>query len=147
MPFKGCSLMDQREEFCRLALRPGATMRELCRRWGVSPQTGYKWLGLYVAAGREGLRDRSRRPRSSPARTAEAVELAALRVREAHPCWGGRKIRRVLKNDGLADPPAASTITEILRRHGRLTGPGAGQKRDFVRFEHEAPNDLWPIHI
>jgi transposase InsO family protein len=145
MPFKECSLVDQREEFCRLAVTAGANMRELCRRWGVSPQTGYKWRGLYVLAGREGLSDRSRRPRGSPWRTATAVELAALAVREAHPRWGGRKIRRVLQDEGLMHPPAASTITEILRRHGRLDGPRVDQARAFVRFEHEAPNDLWQM--
>ena len=145
MPFKGCSLMDQREEFCRLALMPGANKRELCRRWGVSPQAGYKWLKLYILSGREGLSDRSRRPRGSPWRTPQAVELDVLMVREEHPAWGGRKLQRVLRDGGLADPPAASTITAILRRHGKLDGPGADRKRDFVRFEHEAPNDLWQM--
>ncbi len=67
-----------------------------------------------------------------------------LAVRAEHPAWGGRKIRKVLQ---LADweAPSASTITEILRRHGKLDGPGAGQARDWVRFEHEAPNDLWQM--
>ena len=56
MPFKEVSIVMQREEFCRLALSPGANVRELCRRVGISPQTGYKWLDRYKAAGVEGLR-------------------------------------------------------------------------------------------
>ena len=67
-----------------------------------------------------------------------------MAVRAEHPAWGGRKIRRVLENQGL-EPPAASTITEIIRRHGALDGPGAGEPRAWVRFEHEAPNDLWQM--
>ena len=145
MPFKECSIVSQREEFCRLALSPGTNMRALCRRFGISPTTGYKHLEAYRADGVSGLSDRSRKPLSSPWRTARAVEAAVLAVRSDHPCWGGRKIRRVLENQGLAKPPSASTITEILRRHDLLDGPGAGQARDWARFEHASPNDLWQM--
>jgi transposase InsO family protein len=145
MPFKECSLMDQREEFCRLALLPGTNVRELCRRWGVSSTAGYKWLRRYRAEGAGGLADRSRRPKSSPGRTLPAMEAQVLAVRAENPAWGGRKIRKVLEDDGVADPPSASTITEILRRHDRLDGPRAGQAREWTRFEHAAPNDLWQM--
>jgi transposase InsO family protein len=36
-------------------------------------------------------------------------------------------------------------VTEILRRHGRLDGPGAGEPRSFTRFESVAANDLWQM--
>jgi len=137
--------MSQREEFCRLALAPGAKVRTLCRRFGVSPTTAYKWLGVYRASGALGLGDRSRRPLASPGRTRPELEAAVMAVRLEHPAWGGRKIRRVLETEGLARPPSASTITEILRRHGALDGPGAGEPRDWVRFEHAEPNDLWQM--
>ena len=68
-----------------------------------------------------------------------------LAVREANPAWGGRKIRKVLERDGVADRPAASTITAILRRHNKLDGPRAGEKRDWTRFECAAPNELWQM--
>lgn len=144
MPFQECSRMSQREEFCRLALSPEVNLSELCRRFGVGRRTGYKWLERYRERGPEGLMDRSRRPHASPGQTAEAMEAQVLAVREAHPAWGGRKIRRVLEREGLM-PPAASTITTILRRHGRLDGPRAGERRDWVRFEQAAPNDLWQM--
>src|SRR5665213_2004549 len=145
MPFKECSLVSQREEFCRLALGPGAHVRNLCGRFGISPTTGYKWLGQYRALGAAGLADRSRRPLTSPGQTAPALEAQVMGVRLEHCAWGGRKIRQVLRNQGLAKPPSASTITQILRRHGVLDGPGAGERRDWVRFEHAAPNDLWQM--
>jgi len=145
MPFRETSVVEEREEFCRLAQMPGAKVRELCRRFGVSPDRGYVWLGRYVRAGREGLEDRSRRPLTSPARSASETEAQVLAVREAQPAWGGRKIRRVLQNEGLAKAPAASTITQILRRHGKLDGPRTGQAREFVRFEHAHPNELWQM--
>lgn len=145
MPFKECSLLDQREEFCRLGLLPGTNIRELCRRWGVSSTAAYKWLKRYRLEGAAGLSDRARRPKSSPRRTSPAAEAQVLAVRADHPAWGGRKIRKVLEEDGIADPPAASTITGILRRHDCLNGPRAGQARDWTRFEHAAPNDLWQM--
>jgi transposase InsO family protein len=73
------------------------------------------------------------------------MEAEVLAVRGEHPCWGGRKIRQVLLNQGLAAAPAASTITAIARRRGVLDGPGAGEPRDWVRFEHPEPNDLWQM--
>ena len=145
MPFEERSIMSQREEFCRLATAEGANVRELCRRFGVSPTSGYKWIERWQAEGREGLADRSRRPLTSPGRTSEAVEAQVLAVRREHPRWGGRKIRRVLQREGLAEAPAASTTTEILRRHGQLDGPRAGEARNWIRFESAAANDLWQM--
>jgi transposase InsO family protein len=145
MPFKECSIMERRSEFCRLASMPGANIRQLCRRAGISPPTAYKWLARYEQLGEAGLVDRPRRPLSSPGRTRSEVEALVLAVRRAHPAWGGRKIRRVLEMDGLADPPSASTVTAILRRHDLLDGPRAGEARDYVRFEHAEPNDLWQM--
>lgn len=134
--------MDQREEFCRLAMAEGANRRALCRRFGIAPATGYKWLARFRAAGLAGLADGARRPHHSPHQTEPALEAAVVALRRQHPVWGGRKLRRLLQHDGLA-APAASTISAILRRHGLLDGPGAGSPRGSIRFEHAAPNELW----
>lgn len=137
--------MSLRAEFCRLAAQPGASKRALCRRFGISHTTGYKWLERHAAQGVAGLLDRSRRPRSSPRQTSAAMEAAVLALRAEHPCWGGRKLKRVLEREGCRAVPSASTITAILRRHGQLDGPGAGEARAFVRFEHGEPNALWQM--
>ena len=145
MPFKECLLVSQREEFCRLALAPGANVRALCRRFGLgSPRTAYKWMKRFQSEGVAGLADRSRRPHSSPTRSAAELEARVVELRRMHPCWGGRKLRRLLEWEGVASP-AISTITEILRRHDLLDGPGAGEARGWVRFEHPQPNDLWQM--
>lgn len=144
MAFREVSAMAEKEEFVRLARAPGANVRALCRRYGISPTIGYKWLARFEAEGAPGLAERSRRPLNQPARSDEAVEAGVLEIRRAHPAWGGRKIAARLK--ALRRPaPAPSTVTEILRRHGEPIGQhGGGQKR-FIRFEHEAPNDLWQM--
>ena len=145
MPWSEVSIMDQREEFVRLARLEGRNMRALCRRYGVSPTTGYTWLRRYEAEGRDGLADRSRRPHRSPGETAPEIEAAVLALRDAHPAWGGRKLRQRLLRLGVAAVPAISTITEILRRHGRLEDDAVARHRGFQRFEHDAPNDLWQM--
>lgn len=142
MPFEERSIVMQREEFCRLASKPGANRRELCRRAGISPTTGYKWLARWRLQGAEGLADQSRRPHASPKRTPPAMEARIVEVRRRHPAWGARKIGKVLEG---ADPPSPSTITAVLRRHDLLDGPGAGEARDWTRFEHAQPNDLWQM--
>jgi transposase InsO family protein len=139
------SAVDRRLEFVRLAQAPGANVSELCRRFGVSRSNGYKWRSRYQAEGLDGLEERSRRPHDCPSRTPSEIEVRVLAMRAEHPAWGGRKIHWALKAEGLAEPPAASTITAILRRAGVLNGPGAGEPRDWVRFEREEPNELWQM--
>ena len=145
MPWNEVSAVDLREEFAMLALSEGSNKRELCRRYSISPTTGYKWLARHAAEGRAGLHDRSRRPGHSPVRTPDSLEARVLALRDEHPAWGGRKLRRRLHDLGVADAPSASTITAILRRNGRLDGERSAAHRPFVRFEHAAPNDLWQM--
>ncbi len=142
MPWKEVSAMDQRREFVRLAVLEGANRRELCRRFEISPQTGYKWLRRF-AGGDVECADRSRRPLSSPSRSSRATEAAVLDVRDAHPAWGARKIAAWLEVRGHK-VPAPSTVHAILVRHDRITAPPGGDKA-ALRFEAEAPNALWQM--
>jgi len=142
MPWREMSAMDQRSEFVRLALQEGANRRELCRRFGISPDVGYKWLRRFKA-GDEELADRSRRPHSSPSRSKASIEARVLAVRDDHPAWGARKIVRCLDRDG-GEAPARSTVHEILRRHDRIRPPLGGVAAT-QRFEKEAPNLLWQM--
>ena len=142
MPWREVSKMEQRREFVRLAMLEGANRRELCRRFGIHPSTGYKWLAR-GSSDKSALSDRSRRPHVSPERTAAGIEAEVLALRDAHPAWGARKIARCVQNAGL-DCPAVSTVHEILRRHGRIV-PAPGGAAAHLRFEKEAPNLLWQM--
>jgi transposase InsO family protein len=142
MPWREVSKMEQRREFVRLAMQDGANRRELCRRFGIHPATGYKWLARWAGDGMS-LADRSRRPHSSPKRSAACIEAEVLSVRDAHPAWGARKIAHCMERAGLACP-AASTVHEILRRNGRIV-PAPGGEAAHQRFEKPAPNLLWQM--
>jgi transposase InsO family protein len=141
MPWREVLVMDQRREFVRLAMQEGANRRELCRRFGISPNVGYKWLGRFACNGE--LADRSRRPHASPMRTDGAMEERVVAMRDAHPAWGALKIWKCLARDGKR-PPSISTVHEILRRHGRVVVPPGGA-RATQRFEKPAPNLLWQM--
>ena len=146
MPWKDWSVTEQREEFVKLASAPGANKSEVCRRFAISREKGYKWLRRYSREGVGGLCDRSRRPKESPERTPKSTERAVLTIRaESNNAWGGRKIAKVLERKGRIHIPSPSTITEILRRHGKLHQNVAEHPGPFLRFEHEAPNDLWQM--
>ena len=134
--------MSRRLEFVVLATQAGLALSELCRRFGVSRKTGYKWLRRYQSGGKEALADRSRRPRRSPRQIAPAVAEAVIALRK-ETTWGGRKLRQRLQALGQTEVPAASTCTQILRRADllipeRTAGP-------MQRFERPQPNELWQM--
>ena len=144
MPWNEVSTVSLPLEFVHLASQEGANMRQLCRRFAVSPKTGYKWLTRFRAGGTAGLEDDSRRPTHSPRRTPESLEQQILKLHVEHPAWGGRKLRARLLALGAADVPSASTITAILRRHAAL-GQATEGAHPWRRFEHDAPNRLWQM--
>jgi transposase len=59
MPWEEVTRVSLREEFVQLAMQTAVNKRELCRRFGISPKTGYKWLGRYQHEGVAGLSDHS----------------------------------------------------------------------------------------
>lgn len=144
MPWEEASTMSLRREFVQRAREEGANVSALCRAYGISRKTGYKWLRRYEQEGEDGLRDRSRRPHQCPNQTREAIEQAILEQRHAHPAWGGRKLKRRLEDLGHTDVPAPSTITTILQRQGAID-PAAAQRQPSIRFEMSQPNQLWQM--
>ncbi len=145
MAWMEATAMSLRREFAVLASQAKANVSQLCRRFSISRPTGYKWLSRFLKEGEEGLRSRSRRPFSSPLKSDSGIEQAVLKVRDRHPAWGGRKIRWKLLEQGYIDVPVPSTITEILRRNGRLSPQEAPKHQPCHRFEYDAPNQLWQM--
>lgn len=142
MPWNQKTLAMQRYEFVELAGKSDANVRQLCRRFGISPTTGYKWLERFAAEGAKGLTDQSRAPKHSPARTPAGLERRVVALHRRNPCWGPRKLRVLLPEN---DRPAASTVAAILRRHGLKVHTDAQAQPPYQRFCHEHPNDLWQM--
>lgn len=145
MPWKVNTTVSQRKEFVLLAGIDGANVRLLCQRFGISPTTGYKWLDRAEDPSPDRFVDRSRRPHYSPGRTPPEIEQLVLELRQRHPAWGGRKLRRRLQDLGNETVPSASTITAVLQRHGCIKPEESAARTRYIRFEHPHPNDLWQM--
>jgi transposase-like protein len=61
---------------CSLA---GDPIEAICREIGCSKSWVYKWNNRYEASKPNGFQERSRRPRSTPTHTPEALERAIVR--------------------------------------------------------------------
>lgn len=133
-------VMDQRRQFVVLAVGGGQSMSALCRSFGVSRKTGYKWLRRYREAGSvAALSEESRRPRSSPMRTDASIEKQVCDLRRQYG-WGSKKLMELLPS---SIDISRSTVDRILKRHG-LTRSSSSSKA-IQRFERSQPNELWQM--
>ena len=66
MGWKETCAMEERFRFLDDLKRGEECISELCRRYGVSRKTAYKWLARYEIGGIEALQDQSRAPRATP---------------------------------------------------------------------------------
>src|ERR1700688_3389000 len=138
MPWKECSVMDERLQF--VAPPPAReAMAELCREFGISRKTGYKIFDRYQECGMQGLTDRSRRPYRYANRLPFQVENFILNVKHEHPSWGARKIReRLLRRFSGIPIPAKSTIHAVLDRGGLVERRGRVRRRAHYLLTCEA---------
>lgn len=119
MPFRKRTALEERRTFLEEWRREELNFAELCRKYGISRPTGYKWVDRFQTAGEAGLQERSRAPHTQAHAMAPVVVERILALREQHPSWGPRKILAVLER---REPswawPATSSIGELLRREG-----------------------------
>jgi transposase InsO family protein len=123
---------------------------ELCREYGISRKTAYKWLARFRQTGTLGLVDASRRPHTSPTATADAVKAEILRQRQEHPTWGARKLRAVLMRTSGESTPSEACIHRIVLEAGlvprrRRRALSAVHSIDVPKVEVTGPNDLWTV--
>src|SRR6202521_5646261 len=145
MPWKECSVMDERLQFVARRLA-GEAMADLCREFGISRKTGYKIFDRYQECGVEGLTDRSRRPYRYANQLPFQVENYILNVKREHTSWGARKIReRLLRRFSGIPIPAKSTIHAVLDRHGLVERRGRLRRRaqGTPLSLGQRPNELW----
>lgn len=149
MPWKDTLKMDQRIEFAMKALS-AQNFGELCRQYGISRKTGYKWRERFVNQGLEGMAEQSRRPLSHAHELAEDVICQMVRLKQAHPHWGPRKIRELYRRvQRSAELPSESSFKRVLEKAG-LTQP---RKRRLARqsgrlaqgIKAQAPNEMWSV--
>jgi transposase InsO family protein len=148
MPWKECSVMDERLRFVAKLL-DGEAMTDVCREFGISRKTGYKIFHRYKESGFEALSDRCRRPVRYANQLPPQIENLIVTFKREKPHWGARKIRELLvrRLDQDVRVPAKSTIHAVLHRHGLVHGLRRPRPRatGTQLSVGERPNDLWGV--
>jgi putative transposase len=148
MPWQETDPMFERHHFTQDLASGPWTMTELCARYGISRNTGYKWRERFLSLGVRGLEEQSRAPLSSPNETPqETIDL--ILAEHSRYGWGARKIlKRLQSTHPLLDLPERSTIFDILARNDRVR-----RRRSRTHSKHPgaaplqttAPNQVWTI--
>lgn len=141
--------VEKRMRFVMAVESGDETMTMLCRRFGFSRKTGYKWLERCRLSGVEGLSDRSRAPHEHPQSVAAEIVERCLALRRANPTWGPVKVRGSLERVYRAEElPAASTIGAMFDRagltvHRKLRRRATPSSTPFISCN--GANDVWCI--
>ena len=149
MPWREVDPMDERLCFVVERELGGTALADLCRQYGISRKTGYKWLARYAAGGQEAMKEASRRPHSCPHATPDWLTAMVVGLKRRWPSWGPRKLAAKLRQMEIA-APAASTIGGILKRAGlvepRARRPSSGVRRWPAGLTRpQRPNHVWGV--
>jgi len=147
MPWKETNVLDSRLQFIALYQQDIMSFSELCREFGISRTTGYKFIDRYSRDGPRGLEDMPRVAYSHPNATDILVQQQIIDLRSQHPNWGPRKLRAILMRQFPDQPwPAASTIGEHLKTRGLVSSRRrrkAAATPSYDLTKPDAPNGVW----
>ena len=140
MPWESKTVGKLREEFV-LAARESSNFSSLCREFGITRKTGYKWVERFKS-GLE-LKDHSRRPNLVANKTSAKTEQLILSLRKENPGWGAKTIKKVLENHGHQNIPCVKTVNNILDRNGCILKEESEKRHKYIRFQKEHCNEMW----
>lgn len=140
MPWESKTVEELRKEFV-FASKTTSNFSSLCREFGITRKTGYKWIAR--AEETNDLSDRSHARKNISNKTDRETEELILSVRKDNPAWGGKTIRQVLVNQGYEDLPCVKTCNNILKRNGCVSEEESLKHKPFVRFERDKCNQMW----
>lgn len=148
MPWLEVNKLELRKIFVLRLLR-GEKMTDLCKEYGISRPTGYKFPARFKECGFQGLSDLSRKPHLSPNKVDPFVEQLIIDLKGDYITWGPKKLKARLETlyPGLKTP-AASTIGAVLDRNGLVASKTRRIKRAYSLTQlsdSNQPNDIWCI--
>lgn len=139
--------MEQRKEFVLKAIH-SSNFKQLCQEYGISTKTGYKWRERFYRYGYEGMMELSRRPLSHAKELAEAVICEIIRLKQAHPHWGARKLRDIYERLH-GQVPSESSFKRVLERAGLVQKRRIRRRSEAGRIctgrKASAPNEIWTV--
>jgi transposase InsO family protein len=147
MPWKKTEPMNQRKEFVLKAIH-ASNFRQLCEEYGISTKTGYKWRERFYQYGYEGMMEVSRRPLGHAKELGEAVICEIVRLKNAHPTWGPRKLRDIYQRLH-GQVPSESSFKRVLERAGLVAKRRVRHRTEAGRIgsgrKASAPNQIWTV--
>ena len=139
MPWERKTVEEQRREFAEAA-KESKNFSALCREFGITRKTGYKWVERYKE--NADLSDKSRKPFTIANRTPIETEERIVVLRAENPGWGAKKLKEVLERQGH-EIPCVKTVNNILNRYGCISAEESRKHQAFTRFEKEHCNEMW----
>lgn len=129
--------------------RADKTMANLCREYGISRKTGYKWARRGQLEQSGDYADRSHEAHVHPNQTSGEIEAWLLQAKSKHPSWGPKKLVVWAKaKSGLERFCAVSTAGEILRRHGLVVSRKRTRKTEVYPnklSQASGCNEVWCV--
>ena len=150
MPWKETSVMDQRHHFVLKAYKSQGNFTELCRKFGVSTKTGYKWLKRFEKNGVIGLEDKPRITKNNRNKTDFQTQNRLLQLKRKHMAWGAKKIMVLYERKYPGEYiPARSTVEELFKREGYTKKKRRRAAKNCTliqsRIKPIKPNELWTV--
>lgn len=152
MVWKGLSVDDQKVQFITDARRADSCFSSVCRAYGISRVTGYKWLNRFKDEGLKGLRARPPVAKKVPRQWDEKMRQEVFNIRQKKGHWGGRKIHLYMqRREPNRKIPAPSTIDRWLKKADLVIKRSHPRRARFPRDGSmgggigiiERPNQTW----
>ena len=140
MPWESKTVEEIRKEFIEAAETTN-NFSSLCREFGITRRTGYKWIERSKET--NNLSDRSHARKNISNKTDLETEKLILSLRTENPGWGAKTIRQVLINQGYQDLPCVKTFNNILKRNDCISNEDSLKHKAFMSFEKDNCNEMW----
>jgi len=149
MPWKMRSHLDERMNFISRA-QSGEKVTDLCKEFGISRKTAYKFMNRYTKHGPAGLHDVSKRPHHCPNETPGEIKALIFNTKLDKPTWGAGKIREwLLRKSPDLKIPSRFTVHEILNRYDLVAHRRRGRRKGASNYfqnpivKSDSPNEVW----
>lgn len=140
-------MYEERMKFIVAWKTGGWSMTDLCREFGISRKTGYKYVEKYRHGGIDGLKDLAKTPHSHPKAVPKKIIEIVVKARRGHPTWGPKKLLVWLKGKfpAVTDWPSVNTVGRIIDRQGLVKKRKRNKKAvPVLPMSHvTGPNDVW----
>lgn len=147
MSWKKTAIKDEKIMFIGDWLKQEFSFTELCHRYAISRPTGYKLVERYIQEGEAAVEERSHARHSHPNATTPDTIRLLLDLKSRYLSWGPLKIKDQFQKIYPEAPcPAASTIGDILKKHGLVKS--RKHRRKVPSYLHpfahcDQPNRVW----